>query len=94
MIQEWPKTAAGWRRLALPRYAVEIIEQRATRSATTPPHGVVFGSPLGHLRDPSNIAGDLREVLDGIGCPTCEGRGWLTSPDGDANAATPDPFPG
>ena len=32
---------------------------------------------LGHLRDPSNTAGDLREVLDGIGCQRCHGRGWF-----------------
>jgi integrase len=42
------------------------------------PHGIVFGSPLGHLRDPSNIAGDLRRVLDGIGCKVCGERGWFT----------------
>ena len=51
-IQEWPKTAAGWRRLALPAYAVAIIERRARTQRLSAPHGVVFGSPLGHLRDP------------------------------------------
>lgn len=80
-IQQWPKTAAGWRRLALPPYAVQIIKARARDPRRTAPHGVMFGSPLGHLRDPSNTAGDLREVLDGISCSTCNGRGWLTSPD-------------
>ena len=92
IIQEWPKTAAGWRRLALPRYAVEIIERRSHERRRQPPLGIVFGSPLGHLRDPSNIAGDLREVLDGIGCPTCEGRGWISSPDGDRVRCGAGPF--
>ncbi|HEX2306915.1 MAG TPA: tyrosine-type recombinase/integrase [Jatrophihabitantaceae bacterium] len=78
VIQEWPKTAAGWRRLALPSYATQLIERRAKEHRPRAPHGVVFGSPLGHLRDPSNIAGDLRRVLDGIGCEVCGERGWFT----------------
>jgi integrase len=80
-VQEWPKTAAGWRRLALPRYAVAIIERRRADPQLAAPRGVVFGSPLGHLRDPANTASDLREVLDGIGCDVCEGSGWLPSTD-------------
>jgi integrase len=84
-IQEWPKTAAGWRRLALPPYVARIIERRQHEPRRPAPQGVVFGSPLGHLRDPSNTAADLREVLDGIGCPECEGRGWLASPDASGN---------
>ena len=47
-----------------------------------PPQGVIFGSPLGHLRDPPNTAGDLREVLDGIRCHRCDQRGWLPPPEG------------
>jgi integrase len=79
IIQEWPKTAAGWRRLALPPYVVGIIERRQHEPRRSAPEGVVFGSPLGHLRDTSNTAGDLREVLDGIGCSECGGRGWVIS---------------
>ncbi len=88
ILQEWPKTAAGWRRLALPSYAVEIIERRAARPHRVGARGVVFGSPLGHLRDPSNTASDLREVLDGIGCTVCEGRGWVPS-EGERGQAGP-----
>jgi integrase len=82
IIQEWPKTAAGWRRLALPSYATELIERRAKEHRPRAPLGIVFGSPLGHLRDPSNIAGDLRRVLDGIGCEVCGERGWFTDAHG------------
>lgn len=92
VIQERPKTAAGWRRLALPPYAAEILTRRSHDARRRAPHGVVFGSPLGHLRDPSNIAGDLREVLDGIGCAECEGRGRLTSPDGKQVRCAAGPF--
>lgn len=81
IIQEWPKTAAGWRRLALPPCAARIIERRQQEPRRPAPQGVIFGSPLGHLRDPSNTAADLREVLDGIGCPQCDGLGWRTSPE-------------
>jgi integrase len=77
IIQAWPKTDAGWRRLALPPYVVTMIERRSRGLRFTPRQGVIFGSPLGHLRDPSNTAGDLREVLDGIGCQRCERRGWF-----------------
>ena len=44
-----------------------MLERRSHEVRFSPPQGVTFGSPLGHLRDPSNTAGDLREVLDGIG---------------------------
>jgi integrase len=91
-VQERPKTAAGWRRLALPPYTVEIINRRSGDPRRRAPQGVVFGSPLGHLRDPSNIAGDLREALDGIGCTACEGRGWITSPDGKHVRCDAGPF--
>jgi hypothetical protein len=67
IIQERSKTVAGWRRLALPPYAAEIIMRRSHDPRRHAAHGVVFGSPLSHLRDPSNLAGDLREVIDGLG---------------------------
>ena len=90
IVQEWPKTAAGWRRLALPPYAVAIVERRARDPRRAAPQRVVFGSALGHLRDPSNTASDLREVLDGVGCTVCEGRGWLPSGElpGSGSGAT------
>ncbi|HET7386157.1 MAG TPA: tyrosine-type recombinase/integrase [Nocardioidaceae bacterium] len=91
-IQAWPKTAAGWRRLALPPYASKIIERRSHEPRRPAPGGVVFGSLLGHLRDPSNTAGDIREVLDGIGCPKCQGRGWFDSPDGKRARCDAGPF--
>ncbi len=92
IIQERPKTAAGWRRLALPPYAAEIVARRSHDARRRAPHGVVFGSPLGHLRDPSNLAGDLREVLDGIGCAECDGRGWLVAADGRRIRCAGGPF--
>jgi integrase len=82
IIQAWPKTNAGWRRLALPPSVVTMIERRSRELRFTPPHDVIFGSPLGYLRDPSNTAGDLREVLDGIGCQRCEQRGWFPPANG------------
>ncbi|HEY3737594.1 MAG TPA: tyrosine-type recombinase/integrase, partial [Jatrophihabitans sp.] len=87
VVQDWPKTAAGWRRLALPTYAIELIASRRPG-----PHGVVFSSPLGNLRDPSNTTGDLREVLDGIGCAKCDSRGWLLGPDGKRVRCDAGPF--
>jgi integrase len=77
IIQQWPKTAAGWRRLALPPDVVAMLKRRDGEARLSAPQGAVFGSPGGHLRDPSNTSGDLRELLDGLGCQRCEGRGWL-----------------
>lgn len=77
LVQQWPKTDAGWRRLALPPDVVSMIERRRGEKRLTPPLGIVFGSPGGHLRDPSNTSGDLRVILDGIDCQRCDGRGWL-----------------
>lgn len=73
-IQERPKTAAGWRVLALPPHLVTMVHRRAGEARLRAPSGIVFGSPAAKsLRDPSNTPGDLREVLDAIECPTCQG---------------------
>lgn len=69
-IQNRPKTAAGWRVLALPPYMLALLERRDGELRIHGPEGVVFGSPHARsLRDPSNTAGDLREVLDRLGYP-------------------------
>ncbi|HET6916682.1 MAG TPA: hypothetical protein VFH56_11390, partial [Acidimicrobiales bacterium] len=76
VIQPRPKTAAGWRVLALPPYLRAMLERRAGE-VRFQAEGVVFPSCSANaLRDPSNTAGDLREVLDRIGCAECGGRGW------------------
>jgi integrase len=92
VIQQWPKTAAGWRRLALPPFLVSLIEGHGRNPLRRAPQGVVFGSPLGHLRDSSNTAGDLREVLDGVGCNVCAGRGWVKAADGKRVRCDAGPF--
>jgi len=74
VVQERPKTAAGWRVLALPPYCVQIAERRAIEVRLQGPDGALFPSPQARaLRDPSNTAGDLREVLDRLGYE------WVTS---------------
>jgi len=73
VVQPRPKTAAGWRVLALPQHAVDIIQRREGELRLAA-EGIVFGSPNSRsLRDPSNTAGDLREVLDRLGYE------WVTS---------------
>jgi integrase len=98
VVQERPKTAAGWRVLALPEDLVDMLRRRAGELrlegsptvATMNRHGtirqardrVVFLSPLGKLRDPSNTLADLREVLDAIDRPDGDEVGpfgWVTS---------------
>jgi integrase len=74
VVQERPKTAAGWRRLALPPFAVAMIKRRAAEQRLRTLEAVIFGAPKAKaLRDPSNTAGDLREVLDALGFH------WVTS---------------
>jgi integrase len=74
MIQNRPKTAAGWRVLRLPPNLESMLDRRAAVPArASGPHGVVFASPRGRLRDPSNTSGDLRDALDALGFD------WVTS---------------
>lgn len=89
VVQERPKTAAGWRVLALPSFAVQMAQRRAGELRFAPASirvlrdgelrekrspGVVFPAAAArNLRDPSNTAGDLREVLDMLGWD------WVTS---------------
>lgn len=67
-VQHRPKTAAGWRVLALPPYCVQMVKRRASEIRFRPDVPVCFPSPMARrLRDSSNTAGDLRTVLDDLG---------------------------
>jgi integrase len=72
-IQPRTKTTGSERILALPRPLVTMIRGRIMNSHPPGPGGVIFTSPAGLVRDPSNTQADLRKVLDGIG------YGWVTS---------------
>lgn len=63
---------AGYRKLRLPSWAVEMLRRR---QAEAEPNGwnVVFTSPTGLLRDPSNTQAGLRDVFGRVGYP------WVTS---------------
>ena len=78
VIQPRTKTAASWRVVALPPFAVRMIERR--RAAES---GLFFTAPLaGGLRDPSNVSGDLRELLDSFECDDCGSTGYRRRVDG------------
>ena len=72
LIKPKPKSRAGYRKLRLPAWTVEML-QRRKRQAQPNEWGVVFTSPMGLLRDPSNTQADLRDVFQRIGYP------WVTS---------------
>lgn len=72
-IQPRTKTTASQRILALPTPVIETLRHRRAVGRRTGPAGVVFCSPTGQLRDPSNTQADLRAALDRIGYP------WVTS---------------
>jgi integrase len=76
IVQPRPKTAAGWRVIALPDSAVRMLERR--RAADDGSAGdIVFATPLARsLRDPVNVSGHLRELLDGFDCERCAGTGY------------------
>jgi integrase len=68
IVQERTKSEAGWRVLALPPACVEMLRRRETETRLRAPQGVVFGSIKRRtLRDPSNTAADLKEVLGVLG---------------------------
>jgi integrase len=82
-VQPRPKTTAGWRVVALPDFAVRMLEDRRGRCRRQPGADVVFPPPLtGRLRDPSNVSGDLRQLLDSFECETCAGTGYQLGEDG------------
>ncbi len=72
-IQPRTKTAASQRILALPAPVIDTLRHRRATGRPTGPAGVIFCSPTGQLRDPSNTQADLRAALDRIGYP------WVTS---------------
>jgi integrase len=65
-IEERPKTKAGWRVIAVPPNVVKILRRRM-RDSTLRTDVAIFPSPIGHVRDSSNTAADLRRALDGAG---------------------------
>lgn len=71
-IQEWTKTDAGWRVLALPPHVVETLRRRIADTAINTDE-VLFPSPLGKVRNRSNTTGELRRLFDRIGFD------WVTS---------------
>jgi len=68
VLRPRPTTKAGPRTLELPVWVVEILRRRRAGAA---PNGwdAVFTSTTGHLRDPSNTQGDLREAFVRAGYP-------------------------
>jgi integrase len=72
-VQPRPKTTASERILALPGPVLATLVARPRRGRPRGPAGVVFASPAGQLRDPSNTQADLRAALDRIG------YSWVTS---------------
>jgi integrase len=73
LIQDVPKTGAGRRTIPLPPRIVDLLRRRLADLPSQDGDPVVFPSPNGHLRDPSNTSGDLRQALDRAGLP------WVTS---------------
>jgi integrase len=71
-IKPKPKSRAGYRKLRLPSWAVDMLRCRK-QQAVPNDWRVVFTSPMGLLRDPSNTQADLRDVFQRIGYP------WVTS---------------
>jgi integrase len=63
IIKRKPKSKAGWRIIELPTWAVAMLKRRQADQEDNE-WQAVFTSPLGHLRDPSNTQGDLRDVFD------------------------------
>jgi integrase len=63
-----PKSRAGYRQLRLPTWAVKMLRRRQAEAIPNN-WGVVFTSPTGLLRDPSNTQADLRDVFARLGYP-------------------------
>src|SRR3954469_8821094 len=82
-VQPRPKTTAGWRVVALPYFAVRMLQGRGGSGGGQLDREGVFSPPLsGVLRDPSNVSGDLRQLLDSFECEACAGTGHQLDEDG------------
>ncbi len=73
VIQDFPKSTAGRRTLTLPLAVIDLLRRRVEHPSADANPSIVFPSPQGRLRDPSNTSGDLRAALDRAGFP------WVTS---------------
>lgn len=75
VVQPRTKTAAGWRIIAVPAFAVGMVRRRLA-APLRPDTELVFPAPVaGRLRDPTNVSTDLRRLLDSFECEVCEGTG-------------------
>jgi len=68
VLRPGPTRKVGPRTIELPVWVVEILRRRRA-AATSNPWDAVFTSTTGHLRDPSNTQGDLREAFARAGYP-------------------------
>lgn len=78
-----PKSEAGYRTLRLPHWFISVLRARKERITEPNEWNMVFTSPLGRLRDPSNTSADIRDLVSGG-----EFAGWLTSHTFRKTAAT------
>jgi integrase len=72
-IQPRTKTSGSERILRLPPHLIRMLKRRQANHLPLGPGGVIFASPAGLIRDPSNTQADLRHALDRIGYP------WVSS---------------
>ncbi len=80
VVQPRPKSAAGWRVVAIPPFAIEMLKRRREADSSG---SLVFAAPYaGGLRDPSNVSGDLRQLLDSFDCQVCSGTGYQVDDGG------------
>ena len=63
------KTAAGRRTIALPRFAVEALQQRRSQPYLGQHPVIMFPSTAGTWRDPNNFGREWRKVRDELGVP-------------------------
>ncbi|MCW3040020.1 MAG: Site-specific recombinase XerD, partial [Solirubrobacterales bacterium] len=92
VVQPRTKTAAGWRIVAVPTFAVEMVRRRL-ESPRRPETALVFPTPVsGMLRDPTNVSTDLRQLLDGFECEACGGSGVRQVPGGRPTRCTEGPW--
>jgi integrase len=61
--QEWPKTAAGYRTLTLPGFAVDILRRRQVTAGGNPPEAL-FCSRRGSWLSPHNVRRQWRQARE------------------------------
>ena len=76
IIKPAPKSEAGWRKLVLPQWCIELLEDRLRSENMSNDLSIVFPSTVGTLREPTGVDKQLKRAFIQAGFPKITSH-WL-----------------